>query len=1141
MRILLRVIALLCLCAAASMAASPAQCWAVHNITTLADWNTPAYWASGSGGTGGTCAATGGASVAWHQYTATTLAAGVPGCAACSDSVVVDGSAGKAFTVHIAAGLGISLGSPANAWSTMSLVVNGTSSTVYGSAIIDDQGFLIASGSYSYGQISNALWGVFQVMPGGTLQLGPNSTASNNNGRWYVGCGDQTKYGTSTCTAVGNAGSWVTAHVAGTLNITSTSTLPLLNVGDLVELAQVQQPTKWGYPYTAIDNVTPPPRPPLMPVTNDTGTTANTCGSLATCLVPSATLLCTVAVSGTSVSLGWPQGGTTADPYCTGAETAMAITDPGFGQLWLSKPAFMWGPPSNFAWTTSRSKALSAWGAFDPIYSIQGLDYAPISNAAHNGPGRPGDNSLTFVAPNWGTGSCTKLNFWDVVANTCYVDYDYGILVANGFNFNFSGTANYYSTAGGETAALDNNIEIKTPTGTSAGNELLISNTDIRYAYNNYDQSGIQFKGYSNAANNRAVFQHNVVAMSSNVVGDYGVQGTLSAPFEVTYNAVVNNASLIGNADAFITGVASGQYLDASHNWFKGSGSFLSGGNYAHTATYTHSHYTLTNNIIWALTVALQGMYADDVWPYMLLQQNRIIQGGNASVSGSPNYSFAISSLHNYNASAPITVRNNVIYGAFREAALEGNTTFEWNFMPYFFHHGVCLTAQQPYYGVNANTTVRNNILLANESQPVTCIDSFQDAVFLDSPVVRGNTCIGMMGGADQGDMGDGGSTELTANLSIQDNVFALPYEATYAVFMKHQLLTMSMTQQQVSTTGNNASQGTAKMYLPVESTNFNSIPNPEYNRHVLVTKAGSNYNTSVSKNVTGTAIQNPSYAVNKTGGALQLVVVSPANMTLAWSVDGTNYGTPLQLNWGGSGTTYTVATVTDPGAAYPYTAVTVSGTPFIAQITPGAWANTGMPVTSPASRWALMTGGAMAGSAYPIFGAYGTAGSATGQLYIGVPIPHPTLAATDTFVIVASETGGVTPSEVHLFDAGGTDYVDVGIDARLLPTAAGTYTDTGIAITITDYCASGCGAASVLAGLQMTDTPGSSYLPLNPVTPPWFGGSAEEAFNKGYFEPSRSNPAWKTAGSTGGPVGAITPKVIWQQPAGMSNWPGVY
>jgi hypothetical protein len=56
----------------------------------------------------------------------------------------------------------------------------------------------------------------------------------------------------------------------------------------------------------------------------------------------------------------------------------------------------------------------------------------------------------------------------------------------------------------------------------------------------------------------------------------------------------------------------------------------------------------------------------------------------------------------------------------------------------------------------------------------------------------------------------------------------------------------------------------------------------------------------------------------------------------------------------------------------------------------------------------------------------------------------------------------------------------------------------------------------------------------------PELGGSAEDAFTRGYYEPLPYS-GWKTNSSTGGPLGAVTPKVIWQQPGGIGNWPTVY
>ncbi len=359
---------------------TPAICYAVAS----GNWSSPSVWASTSGGTGGSCTAAGGVGLPVMGSTVFVLP-GVPGAATNADLVVIN----SGVTVHIPAGLGIELSNNVyNGGIGDALTINGTNSTTYGALVIDNKALLEVHGASSSNDnfLNINQYGVLQTMPGGAFWIG--SGANNPNlivsGRFYSGCLDQTAYPTPFC--AGNAGGWVTGSVGSTNNITAVSSLPAgLAVGDLVELNLPQSPTSVGYPY-AINGVTPPPAPPVQPTTNDTGTSPmKTCGSVATCLIPESTPLCVVGISGSSVSLGWPQGGTTANPYCTGAETAINVTSAGSGQMWLNKPAFLWGDPSQFTWNNAVSQTITDTNSnsyLDATHTGLGIGSGPISNAA---------------------------------------------------------------------------------------------------------------------------------------------------------------------------------------------------------------------------------------------------------------------------------------------------------------------------------------------------------------------------------------------------------------------------------------------------------------------------------------------------------------------------------------------------------------------------------------------------------------------------------------------------------------------------------------------------------------------------------------------------------------------------------------
>ena len=320
------------------------------------------------------------------------------------------------------------------------------------------------------------------MQPNGYLWFGTanNTPLLSVSGRVYVGWGDQSLYPMPSSTGASNAGTWVTASVASTLNFAAVSSMPSISPNDLVELDAVQQQSG-AYPYTAYDGVTPPPTPPIMPSTTDTAT----CGS-GTCYVPESTLLCVVAVSGNTVSLGWPSGGNSFLPYCTGSETAIGITAAGSGQLWLKKPAIFGGDPSGYTWNNSKSGSFSSQSSnFDgvrsglvlcPASGCTGSPFGQISNAAGTGPGRIGDNSLTmsWTAPSSMSGitSCSKLNVNAVQSSgDCYIDYGNAVLYAQGYSDSFSGSYSYKTIS--TPTALSGNVAI--PSGTRSYNELVFA------------------------------------------------------------------------------------------------------------------------------------------------------------------------------------------------------------------------------------------------------------------------------------------------------------------------------------------------------------------------------------------------------------------------------------------------------------------------------------------------------------------------------------------------------------------------------------------------------------------------------------------------------------------------------------------
>lgn len=1152
MRIILALLAL------SIPAVAGSRCWAIANITTVADWKTTSKWASTVGGSGGTCAAAGGGGLPIYGNTE-TLPAGVPGAAGAGDFVGVK----TGVVVRVAAGLGVELGT-ISANTAPAVEVNATDATTYGAFLVDSGGLASLKGNSNTTSPLRKIdrYAVFQVMPGGwTYNHGNTGSAPADtiNGRVYVGCDDQTSYPSPFCTS-GTAGIWVTPSVASTLNFTAASTLPsYIAVSDLVELDRVPQQVL-AYPYTAIDGATPPPPFPNMPTTNDTGSSPmRTCGSLATCLVPDSTPLCVVAISGTSVSLGWPQGGTAAVPYCTGAETALAITDVGSGRLWLKKPAFFWGLASDFVWNTARTKTFSSTlGNFDSIRSAASLGVGPVSNVAGDGPGRAGDNSLSITGSNFNA-PCTALRIEDITSanQQCFVDYARAAIYAYGRLLQFTASASF-TTPITPTSTMFAGFSMGISTDQSYA-EMVFGNVDIQYLFATTSQNAvITLRGTDNTANHRVGFRHATVRMCGLLLGagsnTLPITADTSHQVEITENAVFagsGTSSAVGNFGF----VGTAQNVDVSRNFFDDWHSSIYC-KLTSTATFsTFTHVTATHNM--AMT---ESFFGDSVtagatpacqWPGALVQQNRV-QGGQGAIAPlfGP-WAGSIMAPHNKDANSRITIRYNFFYGIYRMGQLQANTDFSYNVVALNWHH-LGLLGENENGAANSitsvtlsqNVTVDHNVMLMadNATQTVACWElGYNEMGLIDNPRFYNNTCAGMaLGGFGLGDLIDSSSSQLIVALRAHDNIFATVARTAPnngAGFSRNQFNTATsgpiMMQSQRSYVGNNSMQGTLPITQGAPTPSVNSIPNPDYGRNAMVAWAGGNYNIDPARTIAGVAIQNPSYSVNKTGAAMKLIVTSLSSMTLAWAVNGSSYGAAEQLNWAGAGTTYTVSSQTDPGAVFNFSSVTVGGTPFVGMGATNKPAST----SCPTARWLIV----VSATTIPAGTAYAIASCGNGSSDIDAATGRLNLVPRESRW-VAGDVVAVIKAEARLMDVNGTDYVDAGIDARSVPNAAATYTDTGISLSLTDYCstASTCASGSVVSGLPTTITSGVSNSPLIPLSPPWAGGSAEQAFTGPYYVPA--GVTWKTASTTGSYIGAVAPPTPARQwVAFVGAWSGLY
>lgn len=1134
---------LLIICAIPAMAGS--ICYPRVNILTAADYLTANNWASTSGGAAASCAAAGGTGLAVYGAAAATIPAHVPGAAGSHDAIYVL----TGITVHIPQGIGLELGNPTYAGGPDAFHVYATNATTYGALIVDQGGLILTHGGSSSGQNYGIIdqYAVFQVAPGGVFWIGSaqNGPLLKVSGRVYIGCGDQAVYPSPACS--GNAGSWVTASVGSTLNLTAASALPAgLAVNDLIELDPIPQPLAFAYPY-AIDGVTPPPAPPILPVTSDTGTSPmQTCGSASTCKLPASMPMCVVAISGSSISVGWPHGTwastTNKLPYCDGTETAAAISNAGSGSLWLKKVAFFGGDPRAITWTTAQTYAPSGnIEQMDGVRSSAAFPGAPISNAAGTGIGRYGDNSWTVSSSTW-PASCTALTVDAVTTSGCYIDWNTGQLTTSGYRFTFTGSVSYKvgsPTTYGSGNATAGSVSFPSlgACGTTCYQEFVVQNADVEYLYEQYAAPFVQVKNLTRAANHNFAFGYNTVRQSRNLIGMMGASGSSSAPIEINHNSIYGSSTINSFVGPFVNFYNASAYIDISHNFLNDTNQ-LAGCrifNGYTSALQTFDHITDVNNQV--LGVGWYWLYDNSDlcdWTNRLSADNRITMSGSADGgAGFPSYytsAYGVSSAHS--STANNVFKYNYIYAGYRGFYAGSGQAWSNNFLAFNWHHVFTVspfdTPANIAGGGQAQAVglqIDHNIFASYSNQQLPCADTgYNQGVFVDGMKLFNNTCL-IAGGSGDGIMiGDTDSASYTglAGMQVYNNAFGPT--TTYGM-AKGPQNGANMMQHAMAYAGGNSMQGTAAMF-GAYAPNSNNIPNWTYHTDVAVTKGVVNYNTSGSRSITGVTIQNPTYTSTQTG-CLRYNFTDRSNITMAWSADCTNYtASPMQLNWGGASTTYTVSSLTagaDAGSEFAKVAVT--GTPFVAI---GASTATPISTSCPVGRWVWMLTGSSAGTAFPIMDCPGTTGAASNALIIitgtatNTANPSPSISAGDTFAIVKWE--------VNLLDAGGTNSVDIGIDARSLPTSVGTLIDSEISMTPSDYCTGTCAGPSVIAGLPSTLTTGVTNAPLLAIPMPLNGGSAEQALCNGaalcggtaYYQPTGT--AWRTSGFLGGYIGAVSP-----------------
>ena len=378
----------------------------------------------------------------------------------------------------------------------------------------------------------------------------------------------------------------------------------------------------------------------------------------------------------------------------------------------------------------------------------------------------------------------------------------------------------------------------------------------------------------------------------------------------------------------------------------------------------------------------------------------------------------------------PVVISDNQFYSHTRIASLGHDVTFTRNFALWSGHHGIIT------YGTVDDKQVSNWIITYNtfagslsQQDPGAMVAlGYNRAVWVDNALIAHNTCYTGLGCVYFGD-GDSGVTQfnIDTRIVVRDNI-ELPKGGTAQ-------------NKRVTSSGSNSSW----RHILEDDHNYYYGTGTYYGNYTVGgtwMQGGNPYNTSLTRNILGVALWNPSFAASG-GHSLVYTYTSASNRTLVF--DG---GTAVQLNWYGSGASYTVTAV---GSNWFSVAaglnVCGAGTPFITTIGD---------ICNPGGQWVCFTSGALSG----------TCTVATSANNSGLVITSTLPSVNDTFVILNSNA--------TIANAGSTATVEAGFFWSQVPTTAcsGGCTDSSITMSITDV-------SGTNPGLLVGTSSNNSLLPV--------------------------------------------------------------
>jgi hypothetical protein len=685
-----------------------------------------------------------------------------------------------------------------------------------------------------------------------------------------------------------------------------------------------------------------------------------------------------------------PQPGSIVLSDCS-VDGSCVITNNGY----LKSSNVTWSIPStNLSWNNLGSSMITIFSLLDsynlPNVWVGALTPPWISNSEGTALGSSSDSSVSFTNQLPGTMHTEVATLEQVTSpGTYYINYDAGVVYwyatqAQGGSF----TASYkYLTFIGGTIVSTNN---------AAGNQAIFDHSTFLYmgtiASDNTFIINAGYKYSTSASPNQLVqVTNSTFRYCKRMVGFTGpVNGTASNPILLSGNTIY---AVLGDpyGAAFTNNFANSSYVTVQGNivpdGLRGApfvNAFING------TVNTLSNWKIQNNVVRAPYFELDTPAAT-LWPDSMISNNFIV-GFAGGFDGREISGFGGTAGH------PTIISNNVFVHAHRVLNMASYQQFSSNYIADFDHHGV--DAPELWGDTQVtNVSLTNNIFTNPGDGPAFQL-GYVTRVWLDNITIAQNTSIDKTNGSlEFGDAGDGQGSSFMTNLYIYNNLFTLSRSGV----MRYPDTPTWSSRVHIDRADWCDFYDDKITYVGIDT--FSTF-----------TWNGGEYDTSLTRNVTGVSLGDTNYPTPQSGLSLAWTYTNPGNVTISW-----NGGTPAQLVSYASQVT-SATNNSSYGILALYSGTLTDAT----QSFPTALNNTAVP----AGMWVKIVGGMGAGQVRRV-------SSNTAQVLTVVPAWTTVPDSSSAYVLYKSE--------VKLYDASGSHYVLTGMDMRSTPTASAT--DVGIGL----------------------------------------------------------------------------------------------